>query len=266
MNDLPPLVDQSNDNKKTIVILLLVMGVICLFTLGAISVAFYTLNTVKQEQKSHFVTEQADATSTAVYHATQVAGYEFFDDFDDNKNGWETGYGNEYWQGSINILDGAYVWDIKEFHGVENVSSWQTYKDSKLVTDFDLFVDAKQATPDAQHLCYAVAFRASPTCCSTGGYEFHICGQQFYVAYYGNSMDDSKVFSSWTPSKAIRLGEWNTLGIKARGDHFTLSINNAVVNEFTDTRRRNGYIYLMIRYYDTVPGIIMFDNFGLQLR
>ena len=278
MNDLPPLVDQGEDNKKTVLILLLIMGVICLFTLGAVSIAFYTLNTVKQEQKSRLATEQASitatavsATNTAVYQATQVAEYEFFDDFDDNENEWDFGQeDSEYWRGSIGVRDGLYIWDVKEIYesDYEYVYSWRSYWDNKSVADFDLSVDARLATPNAQRLCYAVIFHASPNGFSDGGYEFYICDdQQFFVGYYsGDTKGEPRVFSNWTHSDAIRSGDWNTLAVNARGDHFILSINNAVVSEFTDSSRRSGYVYLMIISFDRTPGTIMFDNFGLQRR
>ena len=278
MNNSPPLMDQNDDNKKVVLILASFLGVICLFTLGAVTIAFYTVHSVKQEQKSRLATEQANATgtvvsvtSTAVYQATQVAGYEFFDDFGDNESKWEFGQeNNEYWRGSINVRDGAYIWDLKEIYEskYDYIYSWRGYWDNKPVADFDLSVNAKLTTPNAQRLCYGVTFRSSYSGFSGGGYEFYICDdQQFYAGYYsGDVTNEEKTFSTWTHSDAIRSGDWNTLAVNARGNHFILSINNVVVSEFTDSSRGSGYVYLMFICFDETPGTIMFDNFGFQSR
>jgi hypothetical protein len=273
MDNLPPLVDQNDDNKILIVILLSILGVICLFTLGATLVTFYMVNTVKQERKSYLVTQQAyassiavSATSTAVYQATQVAGYEFFDDFDDNENKWAYGHeDDEYWRGTLSVRDGAYIWDMREFYQDSSLS-WRDYQDNYPITDFDLSVDAKLATPNAQNICYAVVFRSSFDALYDGAYVFSVCDCGQFSVEFDSDLGNDTVFTPWTQSSSIRSGDWNTLAVSARGDHFILSINNIIVNELTDSRRGSGYVYLLMRHFDTTPGTIMFDNFGLQPR
>lgn len=122
MNDAPQIMDQTD--KKVFTILLVVVGVICIVVVGVTAAAFYTVNTAREKQIASLATEQAratstavSATSTAIYQATQVAGYQFFDDFDDNESNWGTGQeDNKYWRGSISVRDGAYIWNIREFY------------------------------------------------------------------------------------------------------------------------------------------------------
>ncbi|MBI5950694.1 MAG: hypothetical protein HY865_03475 [Chloroflexi bacterium] len=120
------------------------------------------------------------------------------------------------------------------------------------------------ATPNAQLLCYAVVFRISSNGIPDGAYVFSVCDQQQFLVEYKSDQDDGQVFTPWTYSDAIRSGDWNTLAVSARGDHFVLSINNVVVSEFTDERRESGYVHLMVQFFEQVPGTVMFDNFGLQ--
>lgn len=258
----------DNGNKQTIIILLSIFGVLCIILVCVAVGAFYGINGIKKTQQADTATAQANATSTVVSRISQIAGYDFFDSFEDNHNQWRQGpEDNDYWFGNIDVRDGMYVWDVIGFRNSTYQSSWSSYQNSTPVEDFDLSVDARLFTPEANQMCYAVAFRADPDSLATNGYEFHVCdSQQFYVGYYGGLSGESKEILPWTQSNSIRSGEWNTLEVKARGDRFTLSINQEVVYEFTDSTSSSGRVYLMIRYYDQTPGMIQFDNFGLQPR
>ena len=264
MDNVPVTPTKDNGNKQTIIILFSLVGVLCIILLCS-AAGIYNIN---KSQQSNIATSQANATSTVVFHKTQVAGYDLFDSFDDNRNNWRQGQeNNEYWYGDIDIRDGMYIWDLKGFYHSVSQTSWSTYQESKPLLDFDLSVDTKLATPKAKDICFAIAFRANPNVLATNGYEFHVCDtQKFVVGYYAGTADETKNFINWTQSSAIYPGEWNTLGITARGDQFVLSINNTIVYEFTDSTSSSGYVYLMIRYYDQIPGTVLFDNFGLQPR
>jgi ribosome modulation factor len=268
MENTPQTVAGDNGNKQTIIILLSILGGLCVILICVAVVAFYGINGIKKTQQADTATAQANATSTVVSRISQIAGYDFFDNFEDNHNQWRQGpEDNDYWFGNIDVRDGMYVWDVIGFRNSTYQSSWSSYQNSTPVEDFDLSVDARLFTPEANQMCYAVAFRADPDSLATNGYEFHVCdSQQFYVGYYGGLSGESKEILPWTQSNSIRSGEWNTLEVKARGDRFTLSINQEVVYEFTDSTSSSGRVYLMIRYYDQTPGMIQFDNFGLQPR
>ncbi len=255
----------ENDNRKEIIILSSIFGAICLIILCVSFSLYFGYTNLYKKQQASIATAQAQATVTAVYQATQVADYEFFDDFDNNVHGWDSGTQvNDYWSGNLSISDGAYVWEIEELHN-DGFFSRRDWYANIAIEDFDLSVDAKLATPEAVSLCYAVVFRASSDI-SEGYYVFSVCDDQKYYVEYNSDVDGNDKLSSLTHSPIIRSGDWNTLAVSARGDHFILSINNVVVSEFTDTRLPKGYIYLMLDADDTIPGTIMFDNFGLQTR
>jgi type II secretory pathway pseudopilin PulG len=271
MNDAPQIMDQTD--KKVFTIILVVVGVICIVIAGATAVAFYAVNTANEKQKASLATEQAHATSTAVsvtstavYQVTQVAGYQFFDDFDDNKNNWSHGVeNNKYWRGSISVRDGMYVWDIRSFHGLGASRSWRDFEANTYVDNFDMSVDAKLQSLTAQSPCYAVAFRTSTDGVGNGAYIFSVCNSGWFYVNYSDERDEQLIIP-FTHSTAFRPGDWNTLAVSARDDHFVLSINSVVVSEFDDSHREGGYVYLVVIAKDNEPGTVMFDNFGLQPR
>lgn len=258
MDHIPDPSSQNKDNRKVIIIILSIIGVVSLGFSCVVFGVYYGVNTVQE-------TKQASVTSTAVAHVTQVAGYEFFDDFSDNKNNWDTSYQySKYWYGYLKIDGGTYAWDVTTYYDT-GFYSWRTYEKVASVKDFDLSVDAKLDTPEATDMCYGVGFRFSPEYDSNDGYIFSVCDDQRFFAEYNN--DDADItLVPWTRSTVIRSGDWNTLGVSARGDHFSLSINNVAVAEFTDTHRASGETYLLLDSSSEVPGTILFDNFGLQTR
>jgi hypothetical protein len=263
----------QNDNRKEIIILSSIFGVICLVFLCLMVGLYYGITKInKREQalkateQAFKVTQQAQGTVTAVHQATQVAEYEFFDGFRNNLNFWDTGpQENDYWSGNMKVREGAYIWEIEELH-ISGFYSWGGWAANQAVGDFDLSVDAKLATPEAVDLCYGVNFRTSPKDVAEGFYAFTVCDDQKFFVKYDSDLDGDALLVPWTRSQAIHSGDWNTLAISARGDHFVLSINNTVVADFTDAHLRRGYAYLVLNANDSIPGTIMFDNFALQTR
>lgn len=262
-NNTPLTPDKNSGSKSTVIILVVIVVLICLLIVcGGIAI-YYVFNTLSPSASVPTTAPLLSHTQTP-----EVSTYEFFDDFNDNSNQWTVGRdNNEYFSGDFVVKDGAYVWEFKEFHQDLFVSSWRTYADTPVVQDFDLTVDAKLLTPQSDKLCYAVVFHAAPSEFSTNGYEFHVCDTgQFFVGYYTNDESRVKEFIQWTDSSAIRSGDWNTLAVSARGDDYTLSINDEIVFEFSDTSSPSGRVYLLVRYYETTAGTVAFDNFGFQSR
>jgi hypothetical protein len=212
-------------------------------------------------------TVQANATATEVHHATLVAGYEIYDDFDSNPHRWyiaqENEKNNKRWEGAISIRDGVYMWEVKEVINPGSLS-WRDYGDQTLVENFDLSVDTKLVKGSPELLCSGVAFRVSPRSFNSGGYLFSICDTGVYSVQYNNDVDGSETIVPWTRSPFIQPGTWNTISVHARKDHIELFINNSMVHAFSDTRVSEGYIYLLIRVFGDQPGTIYFDNFALQ--
>lgn len=272
-NNTPLTPNENSGSKSTVIILISIAVIICILTIcGGIAIYYgfstFAPNASAPATEALIPNLPFSVTETSIPNVPEISHYEFFDDFEDNSNQWFVDDGeNEYWSGEVVVKDGAYVWDIQEFHQDLFVSTWRTYAESPVVQDFDLTVDAKLLTPESDQLCYAVVFHATPGENATNGYEFHVCDtREFFVGYYTDDESKSKDFVQWTASNAIRSGDWNTLGVNARGDDYTLSINGEVVFELTDTASPSGSVYLLVRYYETTPGTVLFDNFGFQPR
>jgi hypothetical protein len=213
-----------------------------------------------------FADQEGRETWVAFVTGQKAAGYDIYDDFDDNfTNNWWIGFpmGPEYYA-ALNVTDGAYVWEMKEIYHSMGASFWTGLDDLKPMQDFDMSVDARLASPEATRMCYGLAFRIQTY--TANGYTFQVCEDQTFTAYNYSGADQWTFFETSTFSDAIHPGEWNTLSVRARGDHFTLSINDQVVSEFTDTHTAEGRFKLMMISYDDTPGTVMFDNFGLQPR
>src|SRR6185295_5174330 len=91
-------------NDRLLVCSLLAFYGLCL--IGIIAVTFRWLNDRNQILS-------ANATATAVARTTELAQYEFIDTFASNINRWRTGpEENDYWNGSIQVESGFYIWDI----------------------------------------------------------------------------------------------------------------------------------------------------------
>lgn len=247
----------GDEIKYMAIILFAVFGALGVLLVCALGGIFWGVHAIDDNQKQY-------AASTAIAQATQVAGYQFFEDFHNNANAWDSGYQkNDFWYGTLNIQHDMYVWNIKEFYDEDGVLSWRDYEKNNPLGDFDMSVDGKLDTPEATHMCYGVAFRSS----DTGEYIYSICDHQsFSVRYNEDGLERDEFLKPWTLSSVIRPGEWNTLAINARGDHFILWINNVVVFEFTDARLPRGKVSLLLNAHDDIPGTILFDNFGLQPR
>jgi hypothetical protein len=241
--------------KRLWMAFVILFGLLCFLLLCTTGGLYGGILVIEEKQKQ-----------VAIAQSTLVAGYHFFDDFHDNRNEWMVGSeSNDFWDGTYAIEDGMYVWNIDEFHEDGRFVSWREHGNKLYLLyfrDFDMSVDAKLGTPEAD-LCYGLVFRES----DVGSYMFHVCdGQQFAVTYNEYGTEHDELIQPWKYTRAIRSGDWNTLAVSARGDHFVLSINNQVVFEFTDTRLTRGKVYLLLDSYAAIPGTIMFDNFGVQQK
>jgi hypothetical protein len=251
MENNPETATVKDEVKRVLVVFVSVFGSLSILLLCITGGIYGGARMIQEDRR------QA-ALSTAVAHSTQVADYLFFDDFADNSNNWDSGSeSNDYWGGSLNIQDDMYVWNIDEFYDDGTFFSWRDYRNNIYVSDFDMSVDAKLATPEAD-LCYGVVFRES----DAGSYMFSVCDDQRFSVRF--SSEEDEILQPWMFSRAVRTGEWNTLTVRARGDDFVLSINHQVVFEFTDARLTSGKVYLLLDSNDDIPGTILFDNFGSQ--
>jgi hypothetical protein len=254
MENIPQTSTAKDEIKHLLLVFAIIFGTLCVLLVCTTGGLYGGFRIIEENNK------QA-AVSTAVAQSTQVAGYMIFDDFHDNTNDWDSGsQSNDFWGGTLNIQDDMYIWNIDEFHKDGTFLSWRDYGKNIHVSDFDMSVDAKLDTPEAD-LCYGVVFRET----DAGSYMFTVCDhQRFAVRYNKDGSEQDEHLQPWKFSSAIRRGDWNTLAIRARGDHFVLSINNQVVFEFTDARFPGGKVFLLLDSNEMIPGTILFDNFGLQ--
>ena len=120
-----------------------------------------TKQTMQAQETTTKRTMQAQATTTHVADATDRAGFEFIDQFNDNRYNWFTGnIDDEFMTGEITITNGVYNWNIdKTKHGF----AWGDTKSSGRLSlnDFDLYVDARLNKDSADKLCYGLRFRGS---------------------------------------------------------------------------------------------------------
>jgi hypothetical protein len=208
-------------------------------------------------------TQQANTTATAVAHAKELEEYEFIERFDMNVNDWLVGpQNNEYWIGTTAIADGVYLWDVTEVK--KTFIGWADFSRDRVLTDFDVYVDFKILEGKRNQVCSGLIFRRSSKGWDHGGYSFTVCNSNFFQVSYHQK--DWENISDWTYSPIIQPSDWNRIEVSARGDHFTFVINNEVVFEMTDDRRKVGDLALFVQLNDQNPAKVSFDNFGLQSR
>lgn len=264
-------------NTRTVKILIGSYLFLCCLLAGIGGGSFYLAKSSQQKAKASTATVQAvitDAAATsqvlaataAIKHATEIVGYEFYDNYDSNPHHWDTGIeNNDYWKGAIGIREGSYVWDIREAKE-SYFYSWRGFNQKLAHQDFDLSVDAKLDQGSSDLLCYGVAFRVSPRDFDSGAYMFTVCDSGVFSVEYHNEVDGSEEIIPWTRSGAIRPGSPNTISVRARGENITLLINNRIVDEFKDKHVIEGYVYLLMQAFNEKPGSIRFDNFAYQPR
>jgi len=204
-------------------------------------------------------TQHANATVTAVAHATEQAQYKYVDKFNKIGNWSVETITDEYMNGSLAINGGIYAWNIREVK--QPFYYWaDSYKGTR-IKDFDVYVDSKVIEGDA---CTGFLFRKSPGNWEDGAYTFSVCNNSYFeVDYYKQGKWDT--LQDLKYSDAIRGNAWNRLEISARGGHFLFRVNNVVIFEMTDNRLSSGSLALLLDVSTTNPLIIWFDNFGLEI-
>lgn len=255
-------------NDRLLVCSMLAFYGLCI--LGCVAAVFWGLNRTNQTLSASATStaifqsaQQANATATAIVHATELAQYEIIDPFDVNINNWRMGAeDNDLWTGSTQVTSGLYIWYVKEvkkgffaragFNGPEDIQNYSIYVDTKLGQTFQ------------GKACSGLIFRVSPLGWSRGGYSFTICNAGYFIIYYHNTQDGwQEVHSQYHP--IIQPLDWNRLEVLADDSHFEFLINGQSVYEMDDNRQPAGGVGLMINANDSETKIF-FDNFGFQSR
>ena len=271
MTQQPAMENQKGffQNDRKLVCSMLVIYSVCI--LGAIVATFLglnrrqlTLSTNATSTAFAVATQQANVTATAVAKLAEQDQYEYIERFEKASRRWFVGqYDRELGDASVAIKDGVYVWNIvtpKDYtYGVD------FYRGSG-IKDFDVYMDAKFVEDSAPGTaCSGFVFRKSSLGWDDGAYVFFICNDSHYeIYYYQNEKWDTILVSKY--QDVIRSGDWNRIGIGARGDHFTFTINNEEIFEMSDARRKSGSVGIYIQVAEDNSAILWFDNFGFQSR
>jgi hypothetical protein len=255
-------------NDRLLVCSMLVFYGLCL--IGLIAATFWWLDRSRQAVSANETAtavisgiQQANATSTAITHATELAQYEFIERFDMVSGRWLTGVVNsEYWKGRRAIQDESYLWEVKEVK--KTFISWADFYKEDKIGDFDVYVDTKVIDSTPGDVCSGFLFRISPDGWDNGGYYFALCSNSLTTISYHTEKE------GWERIATIpyyeRSNDWNRLEIIARGTRFTFLINGNQIYEMEDDRQKLGGLALVIELNEKVSAKVIFDNFGYQSR
>jgi hypothetical protein len=266
--------DQSmNENKKSFwqndkLLVCSMLSFYGLCIIGLIAGTFVWLGQRNQEISVNatstaqaVVTQQANATATAIVRATEQAKFGFVERFDSNKQLWRAGQeNNEYWKGEIKIADGIYTWDIKE--AKDNFISWSDFPFNNDMDNFHVYVDTKLIANNPGDVCSGFLFRVAEEDWDKGGYYFSLCNDSTATVSYHTEKDGWENITRLYDLEHIN--EWNRLEVIGRDSHFEFFINGEQVYEMDDDRQSLGGLALVIEVNEKVPVKVLFDNFGLQ--
>lgn len=205
------------------------------------------------------------ATATAAARNAEIMTYEYFDPFDSNAFNWrEAEEDNTFWQGTITIQDGVYVWQVDAVD--ESFLTWAYFDPIRDLADFDVALQARRVTGTTHQACYGLLFRIDPDGFGAGAYVLTVCDNGYYKLLYANNETGWEIIEDWTRSDALQQDEWNLLEIQARGADFTILINHQPVTAFTDSRLTGGMVAVLIDMYAREPALFELDFFALQTR
>ena len=203
------------------------------------------------------------STATALARESAIMAYEHFDPFDQNTLNWRVGVeDNPYWQGSTNIEDGFYIWEITAVK--ETFFTWSDFTPIYDIEDFDVALRVRRVQGEPHQACFGLLFRQSASGIDGGTYILSVCDNGYFKVLYYEVENGLDVLQDWTPTEALHSGEWNLLEISARGEDFTIYINHLQVLTFKDSRLPSGKISILIDHFSETPSLIAFDFFALQ--
>jgi hypothetical protein len=209
-------------------------------------------------------TLQAGAAQATASPASPA--YAFFDPFDDNLNSWGVGdIPGSYLTGQTRIENGVYVFTVEKT--TLGAVDWSLRDHPADLADFDASVEAKRMYGSPSGVCDGLQFRAPNLRQLSGYYDFGVCDNGFFhVDYYDGEAESWTTLRGWTRSDAIRADEWNKLGVSARGDQFTFTINDQNVAQLNDAHLTSGDVRFYIDMQIGESGTVWFDNFSLLAR
>ncbi len=208
-------------------------------------------------------TPDLSLTATATARESAITDYIYFESFDQNTYDWRVGATeNPYWDGSIDIQNGTYTWQIDSVN--ETFMAWANFKAALDLQDFDVALRVRRVTGEPLQACFGMLFRISPEGIDEGTYLMSVCDNGYYKVMYYNAETHWDPIQDWTRTSAIYQDDWNLIEISARSSSFSVLINHQLVLTFSDSRLPRGEIAILVDYYTQTPGQIEFDFFALQ--
>lgn len=208
-------------------------------------------------------TPNLSLTATVAARESVITSYTYYENFNQNTYNWREGEeDNDFWQGSIEINNGLYTWQVT---GVKSpFMAWASFNEVDDVGDFDLALRARRDAGEPHLACFGVFFRMSPDGIDGGTYMLTVCDNGFYKMLYYDAEIRWDTIQDWTEARAILSNDWNLVEVSARESDFSILINHQEVFSFSDTRLASGQIAILLDYYSENPGQITFDFFALQ--
>lgn len=256
-------------NDRKLVCSMLVVYGLCI--LGLITATFWGLNRRRLILSANatstafaIATERAIVTATAAAKLAEQDQYEYVERFDETSRRWFVGpYDEQYGDVTAEVKDGIYIWNIVT---PNDYTYGADFYRGFGIKDFDVYMDLKVADSSAfDAACAGFVFRKSSLGWEDGAYVFFICHDaHFELHYYQNEKWDTIFVSEH--QDVIRPLDWNRIEIGARGDHFTFTINNVMVFEMSDARRKSGSLGIYMQVAEDHSAVFWFDNFGFQSR
>jgi hypothetical protein len=201
-------------------------------------------------------TQTATPTATATLPPEQWP-LVFSDSFDTDSGAWQLGDVNDdYVKGSLAVVGGKLYVKLTAKKAV----IWSIIPDMPDLGDVfvTLKVDHRLGTKTSE---YGIFVRDS----ANSQYFFAVSAieQGYEVLKFG--ADKWSIFTLWTYSSRILVGEPNLLAVKAEGPQFNFFINGAAVDDARDEDTAQGKAGIDIMLYkpgDTIE--IAFDNFEVR--
>lgn len=255
-------------NDRMFVCSMLVFYSLC--TIGLIALSVWGLdrrndvisaNTTATQ--SVIATQNANVTATAIARLEEHDQYEYIERFDAPSNHWMDGPEDDsYWAGDIRVENGVYVWEAKQIK--KTFLQWSSFYRGILL-DYDTYVDVKFVDGPSGGACGGFVFRKSVSGWEEGAYTFVICNNARLSVYYYEHEEWDMLANEWA-FDVIRPADWNRVEISARGSHFVFRVNNTIVFEMDDYRRKVGGLAILLEVNELEPAEVWFDNFGFQAR
>jgi len=175
---------------------------------------------------------------------------------DDAYGNWRNKEDNEWWLANSDLANGKFILNVEKTRkGMLNRYSYALIDSD----NFYLSVDARRLSGPQNQACYGIWFNGD----EASYYTIKVCEDQtfsVYMLYNGTWHTIKDRFAS----KVIHNNQMNQVAILAKGDHFTLYINDEIVGEFTEQQLLKGNAGFFVELDQGINASYEFDNLILR--